>query len=59
MLVYLVQRMWVIIRDERNFDIPNKNEKYETQAIPKPVKTRSVLRPSKNLFFYLRRLELL
>jgi len=34
----------------RNLDIPNKNEKYETQAIPKPVKTLSVHRPSKTCF---------
>ena len=46
MLVYL-QNMWVIVPGRHNLDIPNKNEKYEAHAIPKPVcpvKTRS-LRP--------------
>jgi hypothetical protein len=32
-----VQRMWGIVPGQRNLDIPHKNEKYETQAIPKPM----------------------
>jgi hypothetical protein len=41
----------------RNLDIPNKNEKYETQAIPKQSKRDPFVLA--RLVSYLRRLELL